>query len=360
MQQDLAQRLLSATLDWNAEQIEEYRETIEDLSDYKYNQYQQYKPSSRFIEHLSIWLNQFDSPNERKLALEFILKNLVFISPAEMLHLIDTAYHEVIEPLIIEQAVSSLVTDNEKLKNKIYTVIKRSSLFLALSDGARIDAFRRASKLNHDQVCVNYDLSETKFSEILQEMKHDTESMISDFEDINKQLFQTPSNIFLIDDFSGSGISYLRFEEGQWKGKIIKVLNCLYKEKILNLSSPSANNPNIFIVLYLATNQAIDSLKNNIEEYTKDKNLKISINTVQTIEQVHLSDDEEKWLMRYYNNEIEDSHYKKGNVSKPYLGFDGCSLALVLYHNTPNNSFPILWHGDNALFPRITRHKDVI
>lgn len=359
MQQDLAQRLLSATLDWNAEQIEEYRETIEDLSDYKYNQYQQYKPSSRFIEHLSIWLNQFDSPDERKLALEFILKNLVFVSPAEMLHLIDTAYHEVIEPLINEQAVS-LAPGNEELIKKADLVIKRRSLFLALSDGARIDAFRRVSKLNHDQVCVNYDLSETKFSEILQKMKQDTEPMICDFENSIKHSFQTPSNIFLIDDFSGSGISYLRFEEGQWKGKIIKVLDCLKNEKLLNLASSASNNPNIHIVLYLATNQAINSLNNNIKEYIKDKNLKISIHIVQTIEKVRLNADEEKWLKKYYNNRIEDSHYKKGDVRKPYLGFDGCSLAFVLYHNTPNNSFPILWDGENALFPRITRHKDVI
>jgi hypothetical protein len=35
-----------------------------------------------------------------------------------------------------------------------------------------------------------------------------------------------------------------------------------------------------------------------------------------------------------------------------------------LYHNTPNNSLPIIWYSwedsVNALFLRITRHKEVL
>lgn len=356
MQQDLAQRLLTATLDWNVEQIIKYRELIEDLSDYKYNQYQQYKPSSRFIEHLSIWLNQFDD-SERKLALEFILNKLIFISPAEMIHLVDTAYYEVVEPILQKQLTDKYpsISDNTNL----IKIIKRKNLFLALSDGARIDVLRRNSQLHHDQVCVNYDLSDTKFGEILKSMNEDTNCIISKIDELSGINFPTLYNVFLFDDFSGSGISYLRNESNIWKGKIIKVLECLGKEKILTKNQ--CQNPTIHIILYLATKQAECSIKENLKQYIKSQktSIDIDVHVVQYIEKVCLTNDEEIWLKRYYNNEIEDSHFRKGNMIKPYLGFDGCSLALVLYHNTPNNSFPILWAGENALFPRVTRHKDV-
>ena len=64
-------------------------------------------------------------------------------------------------------------------------------------------------------------------------------------------------------------------------------------------------------------------------------------------------------MNEYFDHKIVDSHYKKGKYDNPYLGFDECSLPLVIYHNTPNNSFPIIWAGEKALFPRVTRHKDV-
>ena len=63
-----------------------------------------------------------------------------------------------------------------------------------------------------------------------------------------------------------------------------------------------------------------------------------------------------------HQNLKDDTAYKVGSVNKPYLGFDECALPVVLSHNTPNNSLPILWQDtDNdqefkGLFPRISRH----
>ena len=60
----------------------------------------------------------------------------------------------------------------------------------------------------------------------------------------------------------------------------------------------------------------------------------------------------------------DDKHFKVGEGNVPYHGFADCSLPLILYHNTPNNSLPILWYSwedhVNALFLRITRHKEVL
>ena len=359
MQQELAQRLLSATLNWSNEEIEKYRELLDDFSELKYDQYQQYKPSSRFVENLCIWLNQF-KPEEREIALNFILNNLVFISPAEMQHLVNSVYPEIVLPVLEKQteALTIAMKNNASHVDDVVELISRQSLFLAMSDGARIDVFRRASKLDHDQVCVNYDLSDTKFGEVISEMKKRTKEL-SDTNGLPSTLLTDSfRNVFLLDDFSGSGVSYLRKEDGVWKGKINKVLSHLINERIIQLDG-TERNPEIHIILYLITTRAYTALKNNIDEYCRDKDIQIVIHYLQIIEPVTLTDEEENWLKEYYDPVIEDTHYRKGNMDYPHHGFDGCALALVIYHNTPNNSFPILWAGDNALFPRVTRHKDV-
>lgn len=361
MQQELAQRLLSATLDWSDEEIEKYRELLDDFSELKYDQYQQYKPSSRFVENLCIWLNQFETNKERELALNFILKNLVFISPAEMQHLVNTVYPEIVLP-VLEKQVENLIASTKNMlvsPGDIIKIVSRQSLFLAMSDGARIDVFRRFSELDHDQVCVNYDLSDTKFDEIICEMQKRTKEFASVKSVPDEFLSTSFRNVFLLDDFSGSGVSYLRQEDGKWKGKIVKVLKHLVKERIIQHNT-DVTNPQIHIIIYLITERAYRALQENIAVYCKDKNISISVHYLQMIEQVCLTAEEENWLRKYYNPDfVEDSHYKKGNMDNPHHGFDGCALALVLHHNTPNNSFPILWAGENALFPRVTRHKDV-
>jgi hypothetical protein len=64
----------------------------------------------------------------------------------------------------------------------------------------------------------------------------------------------------------------------------------------------------------------------------------------------------------YFDPSIVDSHYKEGKHTAPYLGFNECALPLILNHNTPNNSLPILWLPEDkkfiGLFPRVTRHKE--
>ena len=64
----------------------------------------------------------------------------------------------------------------------------------------------------------------------------------------------------------------------------------------------------------------------------------------------------------YFDESINDSHYKKGKHDRPYLGFNECALPIILNHNTPNNTLPIFWFPEDSncvgLFPRVTRHKD--
>ena len=67
-------------------------------------------------------------------------------------------------------------------------------------------------------------------------------------------------------------------------------------------------------------------------------------------------------MERYYDKSIMDRHLAKGGNDAKH-GYAGCSLPLVLAHNTPNNSIYLLWADKpgletKALFPRVSRHRE--
>ena len=85
--------------------------------------------------------------------------------------------------------------------------VKRKSLFLGLSDGARVDVFRRVADLSNEQVHATYHLSDGKAKDMVKELRKDLASPEESF-----------TTLFLIDDFSGSGDSLLREGRRQNKG----------------------------------------------------------------------------------------------------------------------------------------------
>ena len=64
----------------------------------------------------------------------------------------------------------------------------------------------------------------------------------------------------------------------------------------------------------------------------------------------------------YRDDVVVDKHFMVGGTSDPGRGFAGCSLPVVLFHNTPNNSLYILWGPErtkfHGLFPRVSRHRE--
>ena len=352
MQKELARRLLSATMDWSNSEIEKYLDTITNFAELKYDEYQQYSPGNRFLEHLCAWLSQF-SEDDRKVAIEFVLNKLVFISSTEMHRLIGAVYPEIVLPTLQKQAEELCEKNSSLCKDTLVKLIQAKSLFLGLSDGARIDVFRRYARLEHDQVCLQYDFSKDRISELEQKLSEREKKVDVDNYIPRGIIPQGFMNVFLFDDFSGSGISYLRLENGETKGKIKKVLIGLDDSKCI------VPNTKFYIVLYLATDKSIRYINNNLFKLYPDK--QISARYIQGVHETKLSIEEEQLFSSHYKRikaAVEDTHYRKGNMDCPFNGFDNCQLALVLHHNTPNNSFPIIWGGEKALFPRVSRHKD--
>jgi hypothetical protein len=363
----LAERLLAKALLWSVEDIRRETPRLQALSNLKYDDYHQFKPGIRFIESLVLWLRQFNKIEEKKEAYDFAMNKLIFISNKEITHLAEIAYPDYIRGKILEKASKDLLYNKYQLKkifeSKNFKEYKRKSLFIGLSDGSRIDYFRRASELNNEQVYPTYEVADSKSMDMLNELQKSLNDKNANF------------NIsFLLDDFTASGISYARFDEEKklYKGKIIKFLNQVFPEK----GTKSLKISEIFdkekfelhVLFYVATESALNHIKEIIDQWKKIRQLKLvySVEAVMILrndvgEKIKQDGQFNRLLEKYYDSSVETSHFNLGNSQMPWLGFNDCALPLILNHNTPNNSLVILWYEgekSKALFPRINRHKD--
>lgn len=360
----LAEKLLVEIMEWSVEEVKKERPLLQAISNFKYNEYQQFSVGTLYIESLVKWLNQFESKIEKQIAYDFIKNQLIFISNNQILHLVDITYNTVIEPKLIKKT-SEILGINEyevsKIKNsKEYNNIERRSLYIGLSDGARIDHLRRSSFLNNEQVLPTYEVSTDKVDDMLKELKDNVNEILK---------FNT---IFLIDDFTASGTSYFRNESGVWKGKVYKTLSSLFDDdqplsKLIN----KEKDLDVSLIFYIASEEAIEKIS-NIKEHVfnsdeKYKKLKFNIHVIQRInkelKKSILNSQREfiKLCKKYTDKSIVDRHWEKAKHEKYWLGYSECCLPIILSHNSPNNSLPLLWlnskeNSFEGLFPRITRH----
>ena len=361
MRSALAEKLLAKTMNWTTEETSRERPLLQALASFKYNEYQQFSPGTRFIESLVKWLSQFETEEEKNTAYQFVLDSLIFISSDQMSHLVNITYADKIQPIVIRKTASVINLNpfwvSKIVKSTTYKVSLRRSLFIGLSDGSKIDLLRRSSqRLSNEQVLTTYSISEVKRNDMLNELKK---------EKINLKF----NTVFLIDDFTASGTSYFRKSDGEWKGKIFKFLQSILPDgENANLRQEN-DSLDIHIIFYIATTDALLKLKENIQTYKSEhpeSNFAFTIDAVQIIGSEVKAEILNKTsfidlVKKYFDENIIDRHYKEGIHDKPYLGFNECCLPVILSHNTPNNSLPILWFPDDkiiGLFPRVKRHKD--
>mgnify|MGYP001227086447 CR=1 FL=1 len=355
MKDELAERVLANVMAWNAAQVAEVGGALQQLAGLKYDEYEGYRPGVKFLESLAAWLWQMEPP-ERELAVEFVLKHLVFISRAELEHLIETVYPDVIRPLLVERAASLLGAAPHRVKavteSPEFRELQRKTLILGLADGARLDRLRRASpELSHEQFWLVPELGE----QVGRSMADQLQKALTAMNVPGPALFL---NILLVDDFTGSGATLLRPDGPSWKGKLWKT-----HLQIESLKDAIAADAQVTILLYIASEQA----QQRLQERLKDAGLPWEIRVVQRL-RASLSVTDARLVdicNRYFDPILQDQHLLVGGQSAA-LGFGGVSLPLVIHHNTPNNSIAILWADTSdrldsarrrALFPRRERHQ---
>lgn len=357
MKAELAEQLIGTLMGWDRTIFQDRVRKLDALATLKFDEYGNFRPGVKFFESLAGWLDQFEAPEDRMVALDFVLTHLIFVSDAEMTHLIELVYPDHIEPVLQERVAKALgipAFEVAKIqRSPEFKAAKRRSLLLGASDGTRLDRLRRSAPLlSHEQFL--------QASEPTRDLiKPMCDKLGKALPQLGLDVPATFAHIFLIDDFSGSGETLLREEGRAWKGKLSKLRTAV--EQLRKSQELVAEDVAITVILYLASDQARNHLATELARWPGPQ---WEVRIVQPLPNTARVDlccpDFAKLAESYYDEVLTDEH--KGRAP---LGYGSCSLPLILSHNTPNNSVSLLWAetpeapgglGRKALFPRYERH----
>ena len=369
----LALRLIAEIMGWGDDKTatDEYA-WLRLMAAAKYDGYSDFRAGSRFIENLATWLQQFE-PGDRQTAYDFVRSRLVYVSAAEMQRAIEAFVPETVTPHLRRLAARAAgIAPHEVWGSDAgvdaFKGILRRCLFIGLSDGSRIDILRRANatKLTTEQIAPMMNIGKEKWEDLGKELRESAKDDSARFE-----------HVYLIDDFTASGTTFVREVGGTWKGKLTK-FNALVEDARAGMGAdfPLAEGYSLHIHHYLSTYKARQALDERVEQaranWTERSFGDIAITQgVLLPESLPLDAVQDKNVIelcgKYYDDHLYQrlkKHCNEAGQTSMKLGYADCALPIVLEHNTPNNSIPLLWaetsgvHGHRMvpLFRRRDRH----
>lgn len=323
---------------------------IQYLSERKYNYYDQYLPGETFQNRLLRWLENFDK-KDRNIAMK-VVKHLTYIDMHELRSLAVTTFWNsllLIEKEIIKNIDREIFLKTyQKKKKKLIDKELGKSIYVAIADDVLFDYFRRRAQRRKPTI-----LGGDSFVEYYKLHPYCQEDDLDKLEDTER--------IFMLDQLSASGTSFIRKEENGWKGKIIR-----FKEIWKNIE-----NVKIYYLPYIMSSVAERNVNRRLKKWRCEENpslkdivikpsLKVKVSKCVRANNSYKIDETKpvaKLCEKYFDEDIIDEHKEKGGECK--WGFGESGLDLVLNTNCPNNTLPIIWHDYNEwipLFPRIEHH----
>ncbi|MHB0928819.1 MAG: phosphoribosyltransferase-like protein [Candidatus Nanopelagicales bacterium] len=355
MDRELGLNILSDIMRWDDERAQREFQWLRLMARLKYDGYRDFLAGVRFFETLAHWLQQFE-PEERETAYQFVRRKLVYIGSAEINHLADRFYHQEVEDHLLRAASQQCGVPPYRVwtntaATEEFERQKRKMLFMALSDGARMDVIRHANvrNLSNEQFVGVTQADDEKWEDLLKELRKDLKDDSARF-----------SSIYLIDDFTGSGNSLLRpvdKKEGDWKGKLMRFRTSIQKlteNKIADnryLEGGWRLRVHHYIGGYdakvkIAEREAAARRRYEGEGWFNAVKFSFGMELRKDFPIQSEGNGNEDFIAltdKYYNPSIEDRHTDVGGVKIISLGFGACGFPLVLEHNTPNNSVALLW-----------------
>lgn len=319
----------------------------------KYDDYQDFSAGVRFVESLAKWLQQFDAP-ERETAYHFIRNQLVYIGAAEMQRLVESFFPATVQYHLLHRVAKQLGIPKYRVWSHpqgqaTFDRLRRKTLFMGLSDGARIDILRHTNVgvISNEQVALTTQLDSDKWKDLLKKLRKDLDQEDARF-----------AVVYLIDDFMGTGTSFLRFDQDrqEWMGKLAKFRDSAQSA----IRDPGSDRPfeegwELCAHHYLASHKAAGDARARTEEAADVLRTALSFSSIQLsfglilpeglpVDATPSSNAELIALtQKYYDPILRSEHTDVGGVTHLGLGYGGCALPLVLEHNTPNNSVALLW-----------------
>ncbi len=284
MDERFALRLLGRIMNWSEEVATREYKWVRLVSQLKFDGYGDYMAGVRFPESLAGWLAQFKL-EDRQTAYDFVKNRLIYFSSAEVNRLVTEFQPRYVEPILraaTGQAASVppyMANANPKARAELER-LRRRTLYIGLSDGARIDILRRANAgiLANDQIVLATHIDREKWKDLQK--------------NLNKALKKTGAtdgkfdNIFLIDDFAASGTTFIRKGDDGWTGKLYKffklISNARDEFKAGSDEFPLSEDVGVFVHHYISTTRAHETIVERIGEIEKDnvpgwfKNVKVT------------------------------------------------------------------------------------
>lgn len=362
MNAQLGKWLVADLLKWNTTTATREFARLKTLVEYKYDHYQGYRPGSRFFVNFLAWLAQF-KPEDRDAAYRFVIENLIFLSQREIHHLIGLTFprlqRENRHAVAVELGMPMYSTWGNPLAERRIQELSIRTLYVGLSDGARTDILRRYNEgfISNEQIVAAPEISDNKWKKLCE-----TLATTLKMEEGTQAPFQ---RICLVDDFTASGSTLIRYEKKMWKGKIPTFVADLHSR----IGKQVTDNVVIQVHHYIGTNKARDTVLKALDSYlTNFGELKVVVTFSMIIDNRYVIDDASSQdlvtlIKQYYGKTCETLH----TGEDIWFGYKQCGLPLVLEHNTPNNSIALLWasckpeekrHSIKPLFPRKQRHID--
>lgn len=375
MNEHLALDKLSKLMEWEKADLDRTEfEWLRLLSQFKYDHYEGYEPGSRFYTNLIAWLKQFKNLEDRKIAYEFLKKHLIFFSRQEVIHLVYRLWSEVHRIIVDAVAKERSVPHWKVMKDagEAFDIQLRQSLFCGLSDGAKMDVFRRDNegRISNEQTVVVHEISEKRWKKIHEKL----EKEIKDKKWVADPVFK---HVFLIDDFTASGTTLIRYDEKEkeWTGKIASFI------EHAKPSNQILHDPcHIHVHHYIGTKFSEGEVKKRIGAYKKYLDGKRA-NGDMSLPEIEFTVSfglvlNDKFNVTKQNcpdfYDLIEKHYDKSvqtdTTDCVKYGYKDCRLGIVFEHNTPNNSVGLIWAETaeanvqntdtpmTPLFRRRTRH----
>lgn len=344
MKAKLAMRLLADLLKWDSAKAAAEFSWLRLMVEAKYDHYQGYSPGARFYVNLLAWIGQF-AEEDRSIAYRLIRDHLIFVCQGEMHHLVELSMpmikEEMAKQVARELGIPYYKTWGMADADRRLQLMSMRTLYVGLSDGAKVDVFRRENEgiVSNEQIVAASEISDAKWRKLVKELKKRLKE--NGFVDEAASF----ERICLIDDFTASGTTLIRFdkEEGAWKGKIPTF--CDQNKDRIGKGQAIEDQCWIHAHHYLATGKAISLSHDVIQAYTREMpSLRFVLTSSTTLSNdIVIDDSSDKgfsdFLKKYYDSSIEDDIVGK-NI---WYGYKEGGLPLVLYHNTPNNSLAVLW-----------------
>ena len=360
MNQDLGLKVLGQIMQWDDDRARREFAWLRLMARLKYDGYRDFQAGMRFIESLVTWLQQFKQSQERETAYAFVRGTLVYIGPSEMQRLVEQFYPSKVRDRLVRMVATEcdiqpyrVLADSEARSAE--ERLRRQTLFMGLSDGARIDTIRHTNSclLGNEQFVHSSQVDTEKWKDLLDNLRKDLGNPNARFR-----------LVYLIDDFTATGTTFFRFDEEkkEWKGKLIRFRKSVESANTdLGSDKLFEDNWELCIHHYVASQAAADAIEERIEKakpsraFREDwaRGMHTSFGMIlprdlpiDTVPGLH--DDFIKLTRIYYDPILRTKHTDIGGVTHMGLGYGRCALPLVLEHNTPNNAVALLWAETNG------------